>query len=308
VNVLAVGDSIIWGQGNADDSKFVNRVCAWLGTHAPAPTLTTLAHSGAVASPTANDAAPPVWGEVPEAAPSIGAQIDTAVRALDPSSVDVVIVDGGINDVSPYHVVVADPFDPNGLEKLGAVTNQVFAGPVRALIDRTVATFTKARVVVTGYYPIISESTNVRALVQLMKHLPRPTGVANFFDLIAEHLADEMLGIVIEPERRRMIEQSTLFATLSTRLLRSAVAAHAGERRVFFADPGFGPDNAFAAPKTWLWYGADDPLAPERLRRYGEHLLLQPFDWPFVTPLASMCHPNVAGSGAYAAAIEACLS
>lgn len=195
MKVLALGDSIVWGQGNRDVDKFVSRVGAWLG----APTPTSLAHSGAVVSPAANDAAPAVWGEVPEGAPSIGAQLGQAVTLLEPASVDVVLVDGGINDVSPYQVAIANPFDPNSEAKLAARTNEIFSGPVRALVD---------------------------------------------------------------------------------------------------------------APKTWLWSGANDPLAPERLERYAAHLLGAPtsFDWPLVTPLASMCHPNVEGSKAYAAAVQACLS
>ena len=104
-----------------------------------------------------------------------------------------------------------------------------------------------------------------------------------------------------------MIEQSKLFASLSTQLLQAAVATHAATNRVFFADPGFQPENAFAAPSTWLWTGANDPLFQLRVQRYAEHVVEQPFDWPIYTPLASMAHPNVDGSQAYAAAIEACL-
>src|SRR5947207_2946766 len=125
MNVLAVGDSIVWGQGNDEDRKSVGLVCAWLRAKGLAPTLKLLAHSGAVVSPTGNDGAVPIWGEVPEAAPSIFAQVQAAAQALDPTTIDLVLLDGGINDISPYHVVVANPFDPNGLEKLAAQCNQV---------------------------------------------------------------------------------------------------------------------------------------------------------------------------------------
>jgi hypothetical protein len=214
-----------------------------------------------------------------------------------------VIVNGGINDVSPFHIVVANPFDPEGTQKLADRITRIFSGPVHMLIDKVVATFPKARVVVTGYYPLVSEQSALGPLVQLMKHLPRLPGHANFLDLTIEHLPDEVLALAAKTERARMIEQSRLFAELSTSLLSAAVAAHAATGRVFFADPGFGPENAFAAPRTWVWFGSDDPLYRERLERYGKHLLTNPFDWPLVTPLASMCHPNVEGSKAYAAAI-----
>ena len=70
MNVLALGDSIVWGQGNTDDAKFVNLVCAWLRSKGEQPTLTLVAHSGAVVGATQNDGAPVLWGEVPEAAPA----------------------------------------------------------------------------------------------------------------------------------------------------------------------------------------------------------------------------------------------
>jgi lysophospholipase L1-like esterase len=307
MNVLALGDSIIWGQGNADDTKFINLVCAWLRARGEQPSLTLLAHSGAVVSPTQNDHAPALWGEVPEAAPSVMAQIQAAPARVAPEAVDLVLLDGGINDLNAFHIVGANPFDPNALENIGAQCTQIFTGPVHQMIARTVATFTKARIVVIGYYPIVSEKTGLRSLAQLMKQLPSPPGVARFLDLTVEHLPEDLLAVAIDLERRRIIEQSALFATLSSRLLAAAVGTHAATGRVFFAAPDFAPENAFAAPKTWLWAGSDDPLYRARLDKYAEHALQNPFDWPVFTPLASMCHPNVDGSRAYAAAIEACL-
>jgi lysophospholipase L1-like esterase len=303
LRMVAIGDSIVWGQGNLDNRKFVSLVAASFQQRGVDVTPASLAHSGALVAPTQTDASPAIWGEVPEPAPSIFAQL----RAIPaPESVDVLILNGGINDVSPFSIVVANPFDADGVADLTTHVTRVFGGPVQQLIDAAVTRCPTATVVVCGYYPIISEDTNVRALVRLMKHLPRPRGVANFLDTTAEHLTDDLLEIVIKCERRRMIEQSQAFADLSKALLSAAVAGYPG--RAFFADPAFGPENAFAASKTWLWSGADDPLAAERLKRYAEHLPHDPFDWPIVTPLASMCHPNELGSAQYAQAIEACLA
>jgi lysophospholipase L1-like esterase len=302
VRVAAIGDSIVWGQGNREDRKFVTLVATALQQAGADVSYVSLAHSGAVVVPTRTDAAPAVWGEVPEAAPSIFAQLRSIPA---PDKVEVLILNGGINDVSPFGVVVANPFDGDGVADLSAHVARVFGGPVHQLVDEAVSTCRNAQVIVCGYYPIISEQTDLRALVRLMKHLPRPAGVFNFLDVTAEHLVDDVLAVAIAVERRRMIEQSQAFASVSRDLLAAAAAAHPG--RAFFADPAFGPENAFAAPQTWLWSGADDPLASERVRRYVEHLPQDPLDWPIFTPLASMCHPNEAGSARYAAAIEACL-
>jgi lysophospholipase L1-like esterase len=307
LDLLALGDSIIWGQGNVDGQKFVALVSAWLKSRGHEPALTLVAHSGAVAIPTQNDSAPAQWAEVPEDAPSISAQVRAASQLADPRTVDVVLFNGGINDVSPFHIVVANPFDPNAEAKLERKIRQVFGDFFPRLLDQVVTTFPNARIVVTGYYPIVSEQTGVRPLVNLLKQLPRPEDLASFLDRTAADLSDEVLALTIESERGRIVAQSRLFATQSDQLLKLAVQAYASSGRVFFASPGFGPANAFSAPDTWLWSGSDDPLYPERLRRYGDHVVQSPFDWPLVTPLASMCHPNVQGSAAYAEAIEACL-
>jgi lysophospholipase L1-like esterase len=307
VNVLALGDSIIWGQGHTADSKFVTLVCAWLRARGHDALLTLVAHSGAVVSPTSNDDATPVWPEVPEPAPSIVSQLRTAAHANASANVDVLLIDGGINDVSAFNIVVADPFDPNALAALTTTTTRIFSGPVPQMLAEAVATFPRAKIVVTGYYPVISNQTAARALIQLIKHLPRPAGVPNTADLAIEHLPDELLEIAIAPERQRMIEQSAMFYRVSSQLLRAAVNSYQSTGRVFFADPGFVPANAFAAPETWLWSGANDPLFRERFERYAEHVLTMPFDWPLSTPLASVCHPNFDGAKAYAGAIQSCL-
>ena len=135
------------------------------------------------------------------------------------------------------------------------------------------------------------------------KHHPRARELSDFFGQTAEQLSDEVLALAIDVERKRLVAQSALFATLSSELLLAAVSSHAGTNRVAFEAPWSGPENAFAAPWTWLWDGVDDPVYGTRLAAYAEH-----FEWPIVTPLASMCHPNVAGSRAYATAVEKCLT
>ena len=57
MNVLAIGDSIVWGQGNKDEAKFSGLVTAWLRDQGHDAKLTVLAHSGAVASTAPNDGA-----------------------------------------------------------------------------------------------------------------------------------------------------------------------------------------------------------------------------------------------------------
>lgn len=135
----------MWGQGNSYDKKFVNLVCDWLTSRDQTAQPIWTAHSGAIAALVDRDkSAPELWGEVPEASPSVFAQS----MSVDPRSVDIVLVNGGINDVSALQVVVANPFDPNGIQKLTHRTDDVFTGPVATLIKSVVARFSSAKIVV----------------------------------------------------------------------------------------------------------------------------------------------------------------
>jgi len=198
LNVAALGDSIVWGQGNIESDKFVSLVCDTLNAAGHDVVFHSVAHSGALVTRTKSDAHADVWGEVPEAAPSIAYQL---TQLVEPELVDVLILNGGINDVSAFSIVAANPFDPAGLANLTAHTTRVFTAPVVELLTNAASACPRATIVVTGYYTIISELTDLRMLVQLMKHLPRPLGTPNFLDWTAEHLPDELLELAIKGER-----------------------------------------------------------------------------------------------------------
>jgi lysophospholipase L1-like esterase len=304
INMLALGDSIIWGQGNNEDEKFVSLVQEALRKQGYVPKLYSYAHSGAIVAPAARDVEDPYWEEVPESAPSVQAQLHRALNDLPPTEVDMVLVNGGINDVSALGIVVANPFDPDGLERLRDRTTRTYTQYVFPLVDHLVASCTNATIVVTTYYPLISKQTDPRRLVGLMKHLPRLPGLRNFLDETIEHLTDDALAIAIELEQARMVEQCTLFDALSRRLVDTMVATFQQRNpRIVHAPVQFDPEHAFAARDTWLWSGGDDPLHDERVRRYTVQLKRDPFAWPVYTPIASLGHPNRLGSQAYAQAI-----
>ena len=308
MNLLAIGDSVMWGQGNTENTKFVALVSDWL-TKNGWPTQHALhAHSGAIAAPTPRDDVSAIWGEVPEASPSVVAQCADAT--INPADFDFVLVNGGINDVSAFHIVVADPFDPNGVEKVQQATREAFSGPVARVLVDTCNRFATARIVVLGYYPIVSELSSAREVAKLMKQMKRPLGVPNTIDWVLEHLSDSMIEVAIAAEKKRMVEQCAAFYALSDSLLRTLVNDLRDKfgPRVAYAVPAFGPENAFAADETFLWNGSDDPLHAERLAKYAEEAKRDPLAWPVYTPLASLCHPNTRGAKAYANAVIGALS
>src|SRR6185436_14775702 len=94
--------------------------------------------------------------------------------------------------------------------------------------------------------------------------------------------------------------------SLSANELRQGVLEfnkHFGGNSATFIDVPFGPNNAYAAPDTWLWLVPTPPIArdqvfDQRQQVCGAVTGAEPTCRP-----ASMGHPNVKGAEAYAKAI-----
>ena len=310
-NVVAIGDSIVWGQGLPDEAKFTSKTRAWLEERLQRPvSLTVFAHSGAVIHRRPDDDActyKAVYaGEPPNLAPSIIAQAWWAAGRAKKScaggpgppapndQVDLVLLDGGINDVDIVHIL-----NP-AYSGLAALTRKKCRTGMTSLLGDVALLFPNAKVVVTGYYPIVSEESDVSVLGPALLNVG-VLGVPSQFTAFARKYGGE-------PQlRRRLAAQSVEFHRTASE---SCVAAVARVNKAFardyrFVDPGFAPRNAIGAPESWLWpVNADDPAKAARIAectdRYGVVSLLPEAG---KCRAASMGHPNVAGAAAYAAGI-----
>jgi len=307
LELVAIGDSVVWGQGCSESQKFVSLVKVGLeGKRGPTNPPTLLAHSGAWAQ---SKAGAQLWGEVPMAGPGV---IDE-LRGLRDSGrqPDVLIIDGGINDISAFHIVLANPFDPDGAKDLDKRTRSVFqaGGPVHALLTESCRAFPRATIVVTGYFPIVSASTDLGTLTHLLRLLPGAGLFLRWFGRWGHLLPGTLLGRLVGDEQKQMTEHCRIFLEVAHGCLRALVAdLRAQGYSIHFADPGFTDANAYGAPDSWLWDGTNDPLVRDREQRFeGELRRGNPESWPPWTPMASICHPNAQGAEAYARAILACL-
>ena len=159
-NLLVLGDSITWGQGLRDEHKAWYLVKTWLEDSGGRRVRERIeAHSGAVigsVGDSTGNPVPPLDGEVNRALPSVNDQIEDALRSYaDPAKVDLVIVDGCINDLDARRILNAAN-TPDGIRELA---QQKCGPPVEALLSRITGSFRNAHVIVTGYYPILSERT-----------------------------------------------------------------------------------------------------------------------------------------------------
>lgn len=317
--MLVLGDSIMWGQGLKDEQKFSYRVEQWIRGRLPGIEVHrhVFAHSGArIKSNAVEDAKPPTHGEVPNNYPSITAQLAAAQGAtfplhppLDPRSVSLVLLDGGINDFGSKTILTVDP--TVGRAWVRKVTREVCVDRMKRLLPDVATAFPNAKIVITNYFQIVSEKSDMVYVWELLR----------FWDVVGG-----VVNIMSEPLRQKLSDQSLAFHEESTAGFREAVqettrtllasdkrsppvnvpvqlARTPRPSRVALAEVPFGPRNAYGAPETFLFHvNEPDPAASVRKPVCMSQV-------PNASPalpnclLAATGHPNVDGARAYANAI-----
>jgi len=289
--IVTLGDSVPWGQGLLEQQKYDFLIEAALTPdHPEGITIERLAHSGAVAAPGNGQAAPA--GEVPAPYPSILAQVDSVTS---PETVDLVLLNGGINDVGVATILNPLAFVPPLAER---VRTACYHSMLRVL-QHASAVFTKpsARLCVTDYYPILSDRSDPLGISALlhMHGLQTP----DFVDVKLFHNV--------------VVDRCEEFFSISTDSLRRAVN-DAGDSRMIFVTSGFTDENALFVPGTSFLWGLDKELEPEDPVAAPRHVQC---DLTFAEPLqfaqreqcyrASAGHPNPHGAAQFARQVLAAL-
>lgn len=291
--IVVLGDSVTWGQGLLEDQKMHNLVAEGLGVGIP--TVTVLAHSGAVIGVGLNRAVPGVDGEVPLSYPTIVQQCQGF--SGDVQGVDLVIVNGGVNDID-FHVIINPLTDSHDLHDLIV---QYCYGDMKTLLRAVLEKFsgTRTQVVLTSYYPILSDQSEVTLIpgFLLLHGVTIPPFLAPLDELAAG----------------RPVANCVQFWNETNLLFQKAVDelnASEATPRLFFAKVPFGAQNAVFAPEPWLWgvnsdFSAQDPVQDTR------HASCKLFEQDLIQRetcyRASAGHPNVVGAQEFAKAICAVL-
>jgi lysophospholipase L1-like esterase len=250
VNILVLGDSISWGQGLKDEHKAWFLVKKWLELNSGRPVRAQVeAHSGAVIGAISEPGADPrtnytLDGEISRAEPTINEQIDNALRSLaDPSRIDLVLVNGCINDVDSRRLLNA----ANTPDSIREFAQAKCGPPVEALLNRITVAFPAAHVIIFGYYPIITEFTaNDLFMRALAKRFYTPA--AGDPKLNDKGLRARLIAI-----SREWYQTSDLMLANAARKIDSELKARGSHQRVMFADAAFQPEHSFAASKSRLW-------------------------------------------------------
>jgi hypothetical protein len=343
VNIVTLGDSIMWGQGLPESLKFRNIVAQWIqGMYQGARTVfsvPTRAHSGAKILVGSGEPDRPTGlpGEIPSHWPSITMQIgltltDRGLSVKDPSnpdvadpSIDLVLVDGGINDVSVPQLL--NPANSTG--QIRNLINTQCTAHMAGLLPRVIKAFPNAGIIVTGYYPIASPDSDMLSLLTFSTAAINDfaigaagvgaglTAIANgAFEGIA--IKGQLVNISAEWNTTARAGLSSVVdqinANPSNRLRRGFMSTP----RVALAWPNFAAANCYAASQTYLWsllqflgdetrgLAGNHPESPDTPGQvaYTRAQACEHANRPsgFCVD-ASMGHPNQAGAQAYADAI-----
>ena len=297
--MLVLGDSVAWGQGLLDAEKFWSRTAELVRSRDGGIGVYPMvrAHSGAMIGLDNDVVAAPLDGEIPALLPSILQQVSEVedLTAEQRADIRLVLLTGGINDVDPRRVLLMET------AQLVEETNQHCGDDMAVLLGRVAEVCTAARIVVAGYFPILSddsETTLIETVLIGLGALTNSAGNAVF---------------MTEAVKQRAIENSQVFATTSRTALSDAVGVANAELptpRIVFADPEFGAANAVFASDPLLFglepdASAQDPVAGRR----EVVCRVAPADRTdgFICIRASIGHPNPAGAARYADAIAAVL-
>lgn len=294
--IVSMGDSIIWGQGLPANEKFETLVQqALLPKYPGGVTLESLAHSGAVIGASGASGTPQA-GEVPAARLSVIEQCDG--YASSPDTVDLVLMDGGINDVG-----VASILNPFALiPPLDARVIHACHDGMLALLKKVIAKFTKptCKILVTGYYSILSPKSDPLGVTRLL----------SLFGIAVPAFLDRDLDFI-----NPVLSRCEAFFKDSTQQLARAIA-DARDPRIIFVPSGFTDDNSVFVPGTSLLWGLDldDDLSPQDPVAATRHPLCDAaHPAPLQIPERELCyrasvgHPNVQGAVQFSKQILAAL-
>jgi lysophospholipase L1-like esterase len=295
LSIGVVGDSVAWGQGLLPEHKYAYLVGAHFG-QPPDVTVTMAAHSGAVIGARATKTQPSAYGEIPLSFPTILEQIR---NFPDPDGVDLVLMNGGINDVD-IRTILSPLTNRNDLHN---DTMEACYTDVKTLLNEAIGTFTKAtrRFIFTGYYPILSSQSDLLRISPLLN----------------------LLGVALPPYLHQgpllqyVVSLALQFWHDSEDAFKLAIAEvrdglHLGDRLQYVSSP-FTESNAVFAPNPWL-FGITDTLEPqdeviEQRVAQCDLYFSSPFDLAAREEChrASAGHPNVSGAQQFANTIIAVL-
>lgn len=318
LRAVVVGDSSMWGQGLAQKDKYAFKYIKWLQNNGYQITLSPedfYAHSGAIIGDLSHDATSDkmfisesdtsninhykkYYHEVPTSYPTVYKQV---LDIPDPLSVDILIMNGGINDVRMDSAVEIDNDDfRNKVHKnIFQVTNK----RIPAILKKTTQLLPNAQIIYVGYYPAVCEESEIPIEYRLLIYQASMT----FFSFLGP-IAFAITESKIEDIKRQAMELFELFHLGASHQIAQFNKEHG--QNVLCCPSGYGTENAIfsAGPQYVFGPGDQRDLNVEQGRKqYCKKVIDGIADGSIeeieeVSPLcdqAYLLHPNKEGSIKY---------
>lgn len=296
--MLVLGDSVMWGQGVPEEKKFYSVVRDKLVSDLLRRSdvrMIVRAHSGAHVLPR-NEFAPRNYGEVPVAPPTLYAQAQMAsvlyeylyedlyVRLGIPreearkkaseearKNVRFILLNGGINDVGVP--TLANPFTRR--EKLQEDVERVCHAGMRDLLSFLAGMYPNALMVMTGYFKIITEGTDEKTLLELIKYFLGGKEYKRAEEANIRFAASASKGrgwlldkLIALSEDWKTSTDDALAKAAADVNADPAYALKGGCPRVLFAKVDLKDDEGYNAPHTALWKIIEGPRTNDTLYTY----------------------------------------
>lgn len=251
IQMLVIGDSILWGQGLKTERKTWYLVKLWLEQTTGRKVVERIkAHSGAVIErAAATDDLTSNNGEVNLALPTLHDELDNALKEYpDPTQVDLVLLSGCVNDVGALNLLNAAD-----RTKADEMARSACRKPVENLLQCVLTSFPNTQVIVTGYYPLFSENTRNDFVVKaLAKKFFKTQGDG------ATRMKHKEVFDRLKINSRQWYESSN--SSLAEAVANVNKSAGGAAARATFVKIDFPADYSFAAPKTHVWGVDRSPL------------------------------------------------
>jgi hypothetical protein len=324
--MLVIGDSHMSGQGLREEHKFYYLVKEWIRSDVVSRgrrvNLKVKAHSGSRLDLhpeelekmrlAGDDVNKFHHQEANLSQPSIRSQIDHArLEYADTNSVDLVMLSGGITDVLVANTV--NPFLAR--EKQKELIRKYCNEEMKRVLEYVTDSFANAVIIVVGYFPIISTSSDVNKISRYLFKATKFPHPLHF--TLTNDLSKQLMKVL----RKRMALRSRAWVSESNRAISEAVREinkRSGEERVIFVESPITEQTCFGTKNSLLWDTDDDNLP--RDERYAERKTICPEVFSEIKyhhygkmsvrmcEIAAIGHPNIEGAKAFAEAVKAKLS
>lgn len=305
LQMVVFGDSVAWGNGLAETGdetsghKFSALVADWLAkTTNRQVKRAVYAHSAATVQPPEGvpETTQPLAGDVNSAYPTVSEQLG-CVAEEQRANVRLILMNGCINDVGPFGLV--SPENPASWVQYQV---EQFCGPPIEQVLRTAAQmYQHATIVVTGYYPIISDKSDIAPFLDFLRQFFPAQSKRSMYLFRQADVQEAM------QEKSRSAENSSLFYNLTNQLFSQSVDRinrELGNTRLYFVKIPLTPENSFGAPQSYLWpiptvVSGFDEVYLDRQIPCLNAFAKDPVGFE-VCRLDSAAHPNVEGAHVYA--------